>query len=159
MLIDLEMPVHSGFEALDLFTTLFPTIPCAILSASTKRSDVTRALDHGALGFISKTAQGPVLHNALKLILAGDIYVPYDIMHAERRINRKNCVELTHRQLQVMTLVVDGLPNKVIADKLELAEPTVKMHLAAIYEKLKVHNRAAAIAKLNELNINLPSLD
>lgn len=159
LLIDLEMPVNDGFEALDLFTTLYPTLPCVILSASNKRSDVTKALDGGALGFISKTSHGDVLFNALKLILSGEIYVPYDIMLTERRINRDNDIQLTKRQLQVMSLVVRGLPNKLIADKLTLAEPTIKMHLSAIFEKLNVHNRSAAIAAINENDISLPELD
>lgn len=159
LLIDLEMPVNDGFEALDLFTTLYPTLPCVILSASTRRADVVKALEKGALGFISKSTQGLALHNALKLILAGEVYVPYHIMLAERRINRKSGIDLTPRQQQVMRLVIKGHANKVIADKLDLAEPTVKMHLASIYEKLKVQNRASAIRKLTELKITLPDID
>lgn len=158
LLIDLDMPINDGFEALDLFTTLYSTLPCVILSASTKRSDVTKALEKGALGFISKNSRSEVLHNALKLILAGEVYIPYDIMHTERRVNRKNHVDLTNRQLQVMSLVKQGCPNKIIADKLELAEPTIKMHLSAIFEKLKVHNRTAALEQVNKLKISLPEL-
>ncbi len=158
LLIDLEMPVNDGFEALYLFTTLFPTMPCVILSASSNRSDVTKAIERGALGFISKNAPGDVLHNALKLILAGEIYVPYDIMHVERRINRSNGISLTKRQLQVMALVMKGLQNKLIADQLDLAEATVKMHLAATFEKLGVHNRTAAIAEIAKRKIALPEI-
>lgn len=55
-LIDLDMPVQDGFDALTLFTSNFATLPCVILSASTKRSDVTKALDLGAVGFISKNS-------------------------------------------------------------------------------------------------------
>lgn len=156
LLIDLEMPVNDGFEALDIFTTLYPTLPCVILSASTKRSDVVRALEGGALGYVSKTSPAAAMHNAIKLVLSGEIYVPYSIMHAERRVNREKRIDLTPRQRQVMSLVIQGCPNKIIADKLDLAEPTVKMHLSAIFEKLNVHNRSAAIAKIRENQISIP---
>lgn len=159
LLIDLDMPVNDGFEALDLFTTLHPTLPCVILSASTKRSDVTKSLENGALGFISKNSRGEALHGALKLILMGETYVPYEIMHAERRTNRSPSIDLTTRQLQVMSLVVEGCPNKIIADRLALAEPTVKMHLSAIFKKLNVHNRSAAIAAVANNQIALPKLE
>lgn len=159
MLIDLDMPVNDGFVALELFTRLFATMPCVILSASTQRSDVIRALDEGAMGFISKQTKGPALLNALKLILSGEIYVPYGIMYAERRTNRDDDIAFTTRQLQVMALVRQGCLNKVIAHRLELAESTIKMHLSAIFEKLKVHNRTAAIKEINKLNITLPKLD
>ena len=159
LLIDLEMPVIDGFEALDAFTTLFPTLPCVILSASSNRGDVNKAIQGGALGFISKNTQGESLNSALKLILSGEIYVPFDIMHVDRRINRNESVELTKRQREVMSLVVKGLPNKLIADKLDLAEATVKMHLAAIFEKLGVHNRSAAIAEVSKHKLALPMID
>ncbi len=159
LLIDLEMPVNDGFEALDIFTTLYPTLPCVILSASTKRNDVNKALKEGALGFISKNSPAAALHNAMNLILSGEIYVPYSIMHAERRVNREKRIDLTPRQLQVMSLVIQGCPNKIIADKLNLAEPTVKMHLSAIFEKLNVHNRSAAIAKVREKQISIPEIN
>ncbi|MFC3120468.1 response regulator [Agaribacter flavus] len=104
LLIDLDMPVNDGFEALDLFTTLYPTLPCVILSASTKRTDVEKALEHGALGYISKASKGEILRNALKLILSGEIYIPYDIMLSERRQDKNLRVKLTERQLEVMAL-------------------------------------------------------
>ncbi len=159
LLIDLEMPVNDGFETLDIFTTLYPTLPCVILSASTKRNDVNKAIDAGALGFISKNSPAAAMHNAMSLILAGEIYVPHSIMYTERRINREKRIDLTPRQRQVMSLVIEGCPNKIIAAKLDLAEPTVKMHLSAIFEKLNVHNRSAAIAKIREKHISLVNTD
>ena len=64
MLIDLEMPDANGFEVLDYFTHHFPTFRGVILSASTKRRDIEKALKKGAMGFISKTSKGSALYNA-----------------------------------------------------------------------------------------------
>lgn len=153
VLIDLDLPVHNGFEVLSHLSKYYPTLPCVILSASTNRSDVDKALALGALGFISKSTKASVVHNALKLIMAGEVYVPYEIMHAERRSNTESRVRFTPRQLDVISLVTQGHPNKIIADKLNLSEATVKMHLTAVYEKLNVHNRTSAIAKLSQLNV------
>jgi DNA-binding NarL/FixJ family response regulator len=155
LLIDLEMPVHDGFYALDYFSQRYLTLPCVILSSSTKRSDAKRALDSGAMGYICKSTQSTSLYNAIKLILEGEIYVPYEIMLAERRVNRVDDLAFTQRQKQVIKLMMLGEATKVIANELELAEATVKMHLSAIFTKLKVHNRSAAISKINSLRIQL----
>lgn len=154
LLIDLDMPEKNGFEAMASFHDKFPLIPCVILSASNKRSDVEKALAQGAMGYISKSSKGEALYNAIKLILSGEIYIPYEIMHKERRSNSLDRLQLSQRQKQVIQLVAEGHANKMIAYKLDIAEPTVKMHLAAIFGKLDVHNRTAALAKLAELQID-----
>jgi len=76
VLLDLNMPGKDGFTALDTFSKKYPAMPVVILSASNQRSDIQRALDRGAMGYIPKDTTSAVMINALRLILSGGIYVP-----------------------------------------------------------------------------------
>lgn len=159
VLLDLVLSNSSGFDVLDWFAEFQPKATVVVLSASTERSDVDLALKKGARGFVSKSSSGEAMRNAIKLVMAGELYVPHHLMYIERRIPNQPPIELTPRQREVMTLVVQGLANKNIADRLNLAEPTVKMHISAIFQKLNVHSRTKAIAEINKRRIPLTRFD
>ena len=123
-----------------------------MLSAFNDRDNVVRALDNGALGFIPKTDSREVLLSALRLILAGGIYIPPEVLAREpaggrrgrtsRRAERRPSpaeLGLTERQVEVLALMMQGKSNKVICRALELAEPTVKNHVSAILKALEGH--------------------
>ena len=145
VLLDLNMPGKDGFAALDTITKCYPATPVVILSASNQRGDMQNALDAGAVGFITKDTTSAVMLNALRLILSGGVYVPTGM--AQQQVadqNLRNTSDLTPRQLQVLTLLVQGESNKLIAAELELAEATVKMHVTSILKSLGVINRTQA---------------
>ena len=75
-LLDLQLPDINGFDILTTFQKQFQVIPVAILTASEKQVDVQQALASGARGFIPKSADREVILNAVRLIIAGDIYIP-----------------------------------------------------------------------------------
>ena len=126
-----------------------------IISASTKRSDIQRALALGAVGYIPKDTTGEVMLNALQLILSGGIYTPADqsphSYHAEDQTNQTPA--LTPRQLDVLKLMVQGHSNKIIAAELKLSEATVKMHVTAILNCLGVSNRTQAAMAAEKLGL------
>jgi len=156
VLLDLHMPGKDGFEVLDTLTKQYPAMPVVILSASNSRSDIQRALDSGAAGYIPKESTSAVMLNALKLILAGGIYMP-PIMVQENSVDTddKNIApELTQRQKDVLGLLVLGYSNKAIAKELDLAEATVKMHITAIMERLGVSNRTQAAIQAQKLGLD-----
>ena len=157
VLLDLNMPDKDGFTALDTFSKEYPAMPIVILSASIQRSNIQRALDAGAMGYIPKDTTSSVMLNALRLILSGGVYLPPSM--AQQAIdnvnfNGSNAHNLTPRQLEVLTMVVQGNSNKVIAARLELAEATVKMHVTAILKSLGVNNRTQAAMKAEQLGLN-----
>ncbi|CAN5293603.1 response regulator transcription factor [soil metagenome] len=76
VLLDLELGDASGFDVLDEFRTSYPTLPVVVMSASDRGSDVIRAIDQGAMGFVPKRTSTEMLSQALKLVMAGGIYVP-----------------------------------------------------------------------------------
>ena len=158
VLLDLNMPGEDGFKGLHSFSTLYPTIPVVIVSASNRRRDIQRALDTGAMGFIPKESTSSVMLNALQLVLAGSIYLPPSMGQQSNQYSKptNDTVQtLTPRQLQVLSMVVQGHSNKVIAAQLDIAETTIKMHVTAILKSLGVSNRTQAAMEAEKLGLFL----
>lgn len=149
VVLDLSLPDRNGLELLVDLRSLRPSLSFLILSAEKERSLILRCLELGALGFIPKSAAQPVMINAVRLVLAGGVYVPPEALAAADPGGRASPpgvehLGLTERQLEVLGLVVQGRSNKWICRALDLAEPTVKHHVSAILKALKVTNRTEA---------------
>jgi DNA-binding NarL/FixJ family response regulator len=106
--------------------------------------------------------------SALRLVLAGGVYLPPEIVRRSRgdseatpvRSNREisyRDLGLTERQAQVLALLIQGKPNKLICRDLDLAEGTVKIHITAILKALKVTNRTQAVIEVSRLGLKLPT--
>ena len=96
----------------------------------------------GAMGFIHKSSHSNDLIMALKLILAGGVYLPPAFL---TKPTSTEDVGLTDREKQVFRLLVEGKPNKLIGRNLKISENTVKAHLTAIYRALGAKNRTEAV--------------
>jgi len=170
MLLDLKLPDGDGFAMLAEIREHHPAISVVMLSAFNDRDNVVKALDGGALGFIPKTGSRELLLSALRLILAGGIYIPPEILTrappaapavadqpapAERRPSPAE-LGLTERQVDVLALMMQGKSNKLICRALDLAEPTVKNHVSAILKALGVSNRTEAVLAVSGLGWELP---
>ncbi len=158
LLLDLAMPGMHGFDTLDVLSERYPTLAVVILSASSQLSDMQRAMDKGAMGFIPKCSTGVAMIGALQLVLSGSVYIPPEIyahtVDVNRALRDSNIEQkLTRRQREVFRLMQRGQPNKLIAAQLRLAEATVKMHVSAILKTLAVSNRTQAVVAMeNRLN-------
>ncbi len=156
VLLDLNMPGKDGFATLESFTRLFPALPVVIISASILQSNVQRALDAGAVGYIPKDTTSAVMLSALRLILSGGIYVPQGLLNSQGNSldqNGSHESSLTARQVEVLNLLVQGCSNKEIASKMDVAEATVKMHVTAILKSLGVNNRTQAAMAAEKLGL------
>jgi len=130
---------------------------------------VVRAIDAGAMGFIPKTSPSQVLVQALRLVLAGGVYLPREALRKDSMstapqvpqdpgaLRSPREVGLTDRQAQVLALMVQGKPNKLICRELNLAESTVKIHITAILKALNVSNRTQAVIAVSRLGLKLPA--
>ena len=155
VLLDLNMPGKDGFAGLDTFSRHYPTIMVVILSSSNERSDIQRALDAGAMGYIPKESTSSVMLNALKLILAGGIYIPQIMAQQDEQIqDGLTASDLTPRQVEVLKLIVQGHSNKVIASDLNVTESTIKMHLTSIFKVLGVSNRTQAVLAAEKMKLH-----
>ena len=159
-LADLNMPGLPGHEGLAQFRRRFPGIPLVVLTASESRADARQALSAGALGFIQKSSPSQVMLAALNQVLNGEVYVPPCLEHgdcsdAHGASGPPSQHLLTTRQLQVLQLLLQGKPNKVIARELNLSEGTVKIHVAGTFRALNVSNRVEASIAARELGLGM----
>ena len=165
LLLDLRMPGVEGLEALTLIRDRYPAVPVVIVSATDSQTDVVAALDAGALGFVPKSSTAPVLLGALQLVLSGGVYIPPQALgsavggneatpQGPPPANADRASRLTPRQLEVLRLMARGLTNRDICRVLEVAEGTVKAHVAAILETLDVSNRTEAVGVMHELGLD-----
>ncbi len=170
ILLDLNLPDRDGFDVLAELREQYPTISVVVLSALQDRSVVLKALDWGASGYIPKSAKREVMISALKLVFAGGIYIPPEILAREELsapapapVNNERPrvlptdLGLTERQVDVLALMMQGKNNKLICRTLNLAEPTVKNHVTAILKALKVSNRTEAVIAANQLGWEFPA--
>mgnify|MGYP000901107605 CR=1 FL=1 len=153
--LDLYMPGMNGLQGLAAMRAEFPTLPIVILSGSTKPEDAFQAIEHGANGYIPKTMRGETIIGVLRLVLSGERYVPpFLFEHREAMTGAPGhgaavdpnspVSHLTARERDILDMIVDGAPNKVIARALTLQEVTVKAHLRNMFRKLGVSNRTEA---------------
>jgi len=169
LLLDLTLPGADGFDLLADIRAAHPAVPVVVLSASERHVDVLRALDMGAMGYIPKRSSNAVMLQALRLVLSGGVYVPAAAIGADPATARAapapqalrttpRELGLTGRQAEVLGCILQGLPNKLICRRLELAEGTVKIHVAAILRALNVHNRTQAVIEASRLGITIDRL-
>lgn len=153
ILLDLQLPDSSGLALLQKLRTEDAMVPVAILTASNSPSDLDAALQLGAAGFISKTADGKTLLNAVTQLLYGVQVVIGDENRPLDRQNSARDVGITPRQLEILDLLAEGLPNKVICQRLSLSEDTVKTHLKALFTSLDCHNRTECVSNARKLGL------
>ena len=114
-LIDLNMPEMVAFSGLEAFIQCAETVPVVIISASESVFDMQHAFDAGAMGFIEKSESTAVLLSALRLVLAGGVYIPRKLIHphASGHQEREGALPfgLTPRQLEVLKAMMQGKSN------------------------------------------------
>lgn len=170
MLLGLTLPDEDGIALLSDLRARHPEIPVVVLSSSEGRAEIVRAIDLGAAGFIPKRSSKELIVSALRLVLMGGVYVPriaFDedasesrapaagrTAGAKRSAPTPRDLGLTDRQAQVLGLILEGKPNKVICRELRLAEGTVKIHVAAILRALNVGTRTQAVIEAARLGLS-----
>lgn len=145
VILDLFMP---GMEDLAILRQIHknnPSLPIVVLTASEKRHDLRAVMEAGATGFIPKSFGATEVLMALEQILDGEDFFPADALAEDGVSEALRDVTLSPRQREVLVLISQGFSNKEIARKLDTALPTVKNHVANIFEKLGTNNRVAAV--------------
>lgn len=152
VLLDLKLTDSTGIDALLVLRKLVPNTAIVVLSGEQNPNVIHSCIDNGAMGFISKAATHDELLGAIKLIVAGGVYLPREITSAYR--NNRRTVEksdvallasLSDRQREVLAYLLQGKPNKTISEKMNISQNTVKAHLSGIFKILGAKNRTEAV--------------
>lgn len=151
VLLDYHLPDMNGLDALDVFAREHPELPIIMLSGSVNPQVMREVLAKGAAGFITKSGLSNDLLAVLRLVLAGGVYVPTELLPDPRVIQAdepepgKICPQLTPRQEEVLHLLLDGRSNKDISRILQLSDETTKNHVTAILRGFGVQTRIQAV--------------
>jgi DNA-binding NarL/FixJ family response regulator len=165
VLLDLHMPGNHGLAGLAAVRAQYPGVAVVVVSANDDPRVIRRALDHGAAGYLPKSAGLEELRDAIRSVLACEQWLPASLRGAVQRAQSAphdsalaaRLASLSPQQFRVLALVAEGLLNKQIADRLDVQERTVKAHLSAIFDRLGVRNRTQAGVVLRELELVDPA--
>ena len=143
-LMDLRMPGLSGANAIYEIHEAFPGVRIIVLTTFDGDEDIYRAMRAGAKAYLLKDVRREELFHCIREVHAGRFFISPSV--AAKLAGRQSGEDLTARELEVLKLLAEGKPNKVIASALSIGEVTVKSHVRAIFTKLNVLSRTEAIA-------------
>lgn len=146
VLMDLQMPGVDGVEATRQITSAYPTSKVVILTAFSERDRILGALDAGAAGYLLKDSESEDLVRGIEAAARGE--APLAPKAAQvvltARAQKAPAADLTDREREVLSLLVQGMPNKQIARQLDISEKTVKAHLSSVFRRIGVTDRTQA---------------
>lgn len=161
VLLDYHLPGEEGLSGLRRIQAVFDGASICMLSAESNSQAIREVLESGASGFIPKSYSGSEMASALSLVLRRKVYVPAEFLFVQEvergsepdELPSEDLTAYLHnvispRQREVLSLALQGLPNKLIARRLDIAENTVKVHLSTVYRALGVKNRVAALCRV-----------
>lgn len=166
VLLDVQLPGTDGLKGLAELKTAFPNLCVVMFSGLDDRELVFEALRLGAMGFIVKTVSRQAFVEALRDVLSGKVYLPASAVGPQPALPPVKTVNadirppsepaslgLTPREFEVLSWLVQGKCNKVIAKELGIGEQTVRNHLRPIFQKFGVARRAELLVKVFEQGI------
>jgi DNA-binding NarL/FixJ family response regulator len=155
VLLDYHLPDMNGLEALDVFALQVPELPIIVLSGSVNPKIMRQVMNKGAAAFLTKSGMSDELLSVTRLVLAGDVYVPPELMALSASALMDEpaadplAPQFTPRQEEVLYLLLDGYTNKEIGKMLSLSDETVKNHISGILRGFGVQTRTQAVLAAN----------
>jgi len=161
-ILDMHLGDSDGRESLNRMREQFPDIPVLVFSGDDSLEHITMAFECNARGYVTKNSPMSVLNSAIQIVLSGSSYIPpeaasilgFGPMPASQKAPASHPeLNLSGRQEQVFRLLLQGMPNKVIAARLLMAEGTAKAHLNTVFRVLGVRTRVEAILRAREMGL------
>lgn len=151
VLMDLKMPQMNGIEALRQLQKKCPDSKIVMLTTYHDDSDVQRALQAGAMGYLLKTASTAEIEQAIRAVHEGHPMLSREATDALLQAARKGLTpdryhSLSVREVEILKLMAEGMTNRQISEKVKLSNSTVKFHVSSILAKLDVASRTEAVA-------------
>jgi DNA-binding NarL/FixJ family response regulator len=159
ILLDLNLPGISGLDAMPAFRDALPAAKIVILTQSDREADILKAISLGANGYLLKSSTVAQIKAAIQTVMDGGAsldpaaakFLLNSLQSLLPQHNQKT--KLSERELEILTLLGEGLLKKEISGRLNISVTTVAYHVKHIYEKLQVQNAPAAIAKAYQSGI------
>jgi DNA-binding NarL/FixJ family response regulator len=142
VVLDLRLPRVSGFDVIRVLRKERHPARIVVLSNYQGSEDIYRAVQAGAMAYLTKDVSGEEVINAIQNVYRHLRYLPRIAL--DRLAERMPAVELTPREREVLTCITQGRSNREIADELGIAEKTVRIHVSSMLEKLGVRDRTQA---------------
>ncbi len=159
--MDIRMPNMNGVAATKRIKEALPACKIIILTTFDDSDYILSAINNGASGYLLKDIGSTALIDAIRNAHAGDTILPSKIakkitdaalmVSSDREIKLKRAYGLSDREAGIAMMIADGFTNRQIASALKLSDGTARNYISAIYLKLGVENRLAAIAKVKEI--------
>ena len=165
ILLDLRLPGISGLDSLSDFRSCLPQAKIIVLTQSDREQDILRAISLGASGYLLKSATLDKITGGIRTVAAGGASLDTDVARFILESLQTRLPEgageplLSERELEILSLLADGLVKKKIASRLKIGYTTVDTHVGRIYAKLNVTNAPAAIHKAHRLSILPPDAE
>lgn len=162
LLLDLDIPGAQGFNTLIQIRHSYPQLGVIVISGFEDKDTISKAMTHGAAGFIPKSTPVEQMITAINEVLAGKLWTPtgdFSAINSQSALMAEKIASLTPQQHKILMMFADGLLNKQIAYELGLSESTIKSHASTIFLKLGVRNRTQAVIALNELQLLQTNFD
>ena len=164
VLMDVRMPGIDGVEATRRLCAQWPAAKIIILTTFDEDEYIFEGLRAGALGYLLKAVSGDELANAIRKVAAGQALIDPAVTRTlvtefarlappQRPVNAGLAEPLSEREVAILRLVAQGLSNREIADRLHLAEGTVKNYVTSLLGKIGVRDRTQAALRGRELGI------
>lgn len=153
VLVDLIMPGFNEFDGLKLLRSKFPSTPFVVVSIHEDPNYVLRAINHGVVGYIPKSASAEEIKSALTRIISGEVAFPREILasvtsggdNAEPSLRNSSIEELTNREREILACLGSGMSLPDISESLKISRQTVRVHLGNAMKKLGIGTREAVI--------------
>jgi len=153
VILDVRSGDTNGSGTLEQLRLEFPLVPLMVLSSERDPTVIHRCIEHGAMGFVTKHASHSELLGAIRLVIAGGLYLPRELLPGIGASSPEEhhptevaiLAQLSERQREVLDLLLQGLPNKRISSELAISQNTVKSHVSAIFRALGARNRTEAV--------------
>ncbi|HEY0395589.1 MAG TPA: response regulator transcription factor [Candidatus Elarobacter sp.] len=147
LILDLELGGRSGLDAIPAVKAASPSTRIVVFSAYAGEERVATAFERGADSYVLKGTSSDDLVAVLRAVAAGGTLIPPEIAaQLARAVRAPRRDRLTVREREILVLLAEGLSNRTAAERLGIAERTVKFHVAEILARLGAANRAQAVA-------------
>jgi DNA-binding NarL/FixJ family response regulator len=162
-LLDFRLPDVSGPAAAGMIIGTAPSVAIVFHSAEESEEDLLDAIDSGAIAYLTKTADGDQIVEAVRQAARGEVLLPVALFaKAIARQHRANVkaaeyqklrAQFTPRELQILRMLAEGLSTGAMADDLGIAPHTVEWHVRHVIEKLQVHSKLQAVIEASRKGI------